>query len=69
MNFMKSIDDIFHRNFLKASPFILVFSLLMLTFSSISRVFSILSFLIIMINALYILGKILIYKTSKRSVE
>lgn len=66
---MKHIEDIFHKNYLKVTPFILLFSVLLSALASLSRVFSILSFLIIIINAVYILGKIMIYKMSKRRME
>ncbi|OMD74664.1 hypothetical protein BSK48_02315 [Paenibacillus odorifer] len=65
MNFIKSLVGIFSRKYTKSIPFLLLFSLFILAFSAVNRIFPIISFLIIMLNALYIVVKIAIFKIKK----
>lgn len=60
------VHNVFHRKYLLFLPYLLLALLMLSAWSSSHRIFSLIPFILIMLNALYIVVKIIIY-TMRRS--
>ncbi len=59
------VHNVFHRKYLLSLPYLLLALFMLSALSSSHRIFSLIPFILIMLNALYIVVKIIIYKIKK----